>query len=486
MKRILGIHFTLEHCRIVQLSSTRASVVQVEKTACLSLNEYPWLGDEQTGEMGLALETLMDQAGFDPKALCATNVPSQQVYHTMLETDLAHVDDVRRMLLFELEDDVPVEFDNLAADLMAHFPVGDSYRSFIAATRQSHVQTVKGVLTAAGVTCSSLSTDISALSELSRFIPDLPADLPCVIIGIHHNRCTICVKEGGHLLGGRSLLLDKNPLDWARTLGRELDIMTRVMPQWTGHRQAMPMALLGSESVCAALKQNLEQQTGQTVVIPDLGESIPVLPGCQLDSDYTMALGLALSYVGQKDPRPNFIASQLNETRRTREIRRSGVLCGTLAALLLLLLCVRSVYQIKELDYRHRELKQEIRDLFSENVPEIKKIVRPLPQMTEQLDRLRKTYQDLAQIVRQRALPMDVLRTVSDKVQTDHDVILSYMALDHESVKVAGSGTSFESVEALAAELRQAPGFTTVKLEDVGVSKVDNRIQFRLYITRIL
>jgi len=437
---------------------------------------------EQRSALGLEIKQTIEQAGFDPKAAAIADMPNANVFYSMVETDLTREEDIRRLLKFELEDDVPVPFEDLVVDLSGCCRMQDKTHCFVAAAHRSEVQSLRDVLSEAGMMCTAVCTDVNAMAQHAQAVVTGHA---AVIVHVEDGRLIIGVANKDCLLGGRSLAHEGNLEDLAERLIAELELTFRVYSTFPEVAESQVL-LSASEETAHVLTEAIQNRFNLQIGKLDIQAAFQRSGDVILNPDYSVALGMALIHLSSGGMGPNFIATDLSEASLKKDVWRAGHVCACLVVLLIVLLGVRTLFRIHTLEEKHTSLKKEIETVFSESLPEVTRIVQPLPQMVEQLDRVRKEHKLLAEAVNKNALPLGVMQIISEKFTAERDLMVSSMTLNYETVKIVGTGGSFESVEALATDLRNTSKFKDVKLEDVTTNKANSRVQFRLLISRAL
>jgi len=481
VKTTIGIHFAKDCFRIVQVSQRSGKIV-VDKAVTGPFDGQAFQEPEQRSALGLEIKQTIEQAGFDQKAAVIADMPNANVFYSTVETDLTREEDIRRLLKFELEDDVPVPFDDLVVDLSGYCRIQDKTHCFVAAAHRSEVQSLREVLSEAGMMCTAVCTDVNAMAQHAQAVV---TDHAAIIVHVEDGRLIIGVVNQDGLLGGRSLAYEGNLEDLTERLITELELTVRVYSTFL--KAAESQVLLSvSEEMAHVLTEAIQERFDLRVQKLDIQAAFQRSGDVELNPNYSVALGMAVMHLSSGGTGPNFIATDLSEASLKKDVWRAGRVCACLVVLLIVLLGVRTFFRIHTLEEKHTNLKQEIETVFSESLPEVTRIVQPLPQMVEQLDRVRKEHELLAKAVNKRALPLGVMQIISEKFTAERDLLVSSMTLNHETVKVVGTGGSFESVEALAADLRNTSEFKDVKLEDVTTNKANSLVQFRLLISRAL
>lgn len=483
-KKIIGLDFAGDCLRMVQLSR-RSGRFCVENATSVSFDIQGYQEPESRLALGVEIRKAIEQAGFDRKAAVVTDMPNANVYYSTVTTDLTREEDLRRLIRFETEDDVPVPFEDLTVDMAGYRSTQDITHCLVAAAHRSEVQSLREMFSEAGMTCAAVSTDVNAIDAIARHTKAVGKDETAVLVHIENSRLIIGLENEGYLVGARSLAYDGDLENCTGPLITELERTFRAHPLFLDVATSK-VVLSASEEVIHALANAIHERFDLPVKQLDLEAAFQQSSDIALNPAYRVALGMALMHLSSSGAGPNFIATDLSEASLKKDVWRASRVCACLVVLLVVLLGVRAFSRIHTLEEQHTRLNQEIQTVFSESLPEITRIVQPLPQMVEQVDRVRREYEILTEAVNKHASPLNVMQTISERFTTERDVMVSYMTLDRETVRITGAGGSYESVEALAADLRNASEFKDVKLDDITADGSSGRVQFRLSISRAL
>jgi type II secretory pathway component PulL len=445
--------------------------------------------EAETQNLVSLLVEMIREVKLKANAAVVVGLPCEKVYFCSLRTELTKLEDVRRLLKFELEDDFPLPFDELVADICSGRRVGDDkYEYLIAAASRRQINTWVQALIETGRQCSVLSTGTSALHALARLVQQHDDGRPSVLLYADGRRAILDLVQDGLITCARHLPCMGNAEAVAATLAREVELTFRGT---LGRQYQLPLRILlsGPDELVHELSPKLSQATGHEVVscqLPVSGNPTTANgePTIAPDGRHAIALGLALIGLGSRDNELDFLKADLSQTDRVAKSRmkHSVLVSAVLAATVLGLLGLRTFGQLRALGYERIQLTQQIRAVFTRTLPDEKKVVNELAQMTEHLNSLRKEHDTLAAIVGKRIQPLRVLHILSEKLTLEKGIGVSSLSMKDKTVRVTGTGNSFESVEQFLNELRQVPEFGSVEMEDVALSRGRDRPEFRVVI----
>jgi type II secretory pathway component PulL len=152
-------------------------------------------------------------------------------------------------------------------------------------------------------------------------------------------------------------------------------------------------------------------------------------------------------------------------------------------AVILGLLGFRTLRELSSLQAQETRLSRTIRTTFVESFPEEKKIVNELAQMTTHLDSLRRQRDALVAATGVTVRPLWALQVLSQTLASDAGIRISSFVVAGDTIRVAGTGDSFESIEQFQGKLRKVSQFDSVELEDMASSRGNERPGFRLLIS---
>ncbi len=440
-------------------------------------------GSEDEAGAGVSVAEAIRRANFKTNAPVVLGLPQDRVFFGSLRTDVATLEDVRRLVKFELEDDIPVPFDDLVADVCSHRSVGEGRHEYlIAAVSREEIGRWLQALEGAGHRCSLCSTDVCALAAVARLA--LPAESrPIAVVHVDGDRMILTLLHGGAIAGARHVACPGSAESLAANLAREIELTVR---RTLGRQQEPPDILLsGPDALVRELAGKLSQITGSVVQSWD---ALPILPApgaAGLDGQFAIALGLALIGLNSGGAELNFLTADLSQVDRVDKsrVKKAAVVFAVLLATILGLIGFRMFRELTLLEAERVSIARDIRAAFLEILPDEKKIVNEAAQMKEHLNTLQKERDALAAVVGKQIQPLRILHLLSERMTAEKGIGVSSFSVRDKAIHIAGTGSSFESIEKFVEELRQVPEFVSIELEDMAQSRGSNRPEFRLLIS---
>lgn len=490
MKRWIGIDITEDRISAVQLCRS-AGRLSLEHTGVQKIS-----GDtsqEQDAELDLqaAIKTLVTQEGFDPRATVVAAMPSGRVYFHNFRSHFSNKEDFQRLLKFELEDDFPIRFDDLVVGICSRQKRNEQEHEFlVAAVSRAELRDRTTTLVEAGLECSVVTADACALHMAAALNHDLTGKVPFLIIYMDGCRTILAISENNKLACVRYL----NHQDFgaasgtsaviASALMREIELTVSAMLQ-RGSVRPSKILIADNNQVVNDLSEELAKESDCEVAILNPYSQIGRPPEQRAEDGLTIAIGLALMGAHKNSDTLDFLAADALKVDQRAKTKRSALVSGVLLAAIVAVLLANLFIQLATLKNERQRIKQQIRQVFVQTLPEERRIVKELAQLTERLNELKAEYTTLTTALGQTASPLRILQRVSEKITPDHNISVSMISITGESVVLGGTGIGFESVDKLISTLNQIPEFEKVELEQKSIDfdPGSGKVPFSLSIT---
>jgi len=474
MKTAIGMYILDTHIYMAQVAC-RMGRSTVERTA-----DCPWgraLLHAQSASIAQDIAATIKREGFNSNVPVIVGLPGDWISYVPLETEAIGNQDLARLLQFELEDDVPISFENFEIDMMGARTTDNKLQGLVAVCDRSEKDAMCHVLEQAGLNVKSVCPDLAGLDELAA-ASSQQKHVPWTLhLHLENARCLLTLSQEGVISIGRSLRCHTESHE---SLTKEL---TPILREVFGVRlhgvkpEALNVQVSLPKTFESAVRKAFNRVWNGAVEIHDTDQ----LKHANKPSD--VAEGLASTYL-RGHPMPNFMASQLTHKKLKKEMSLAGGLLAFLLLLLFVMWGAGTYSKIKDLRQEQSQLTGEIEAVFTEYLPEVKKIVQPVAQMVNHVDLYRKESEFLIQAVKNRALPLQVLQCVSHQVSEKSNISITFMDIDSAKVSLEGTAPSYESVESLAEDLRSVPEFKNVQLGDVSGTQTGTHVSFKLSIAR--
>jgi type IV pilus assembly protein PilM len=250
------------------------------------------------------------------------------------------------------------------------------------------------------------------------------------------------------------------------------------------HKKVAQVFLCGG----TAQLTNLSDYLSQRMEIPVAPLSLDPSGGGPLSHEdrnlMPQAYGLGMRAVADgKYSQVNFLRDEFAYRTEIRGFRRKMVYIGVFLGIILALFMFDGInrYVVKKQQYL--ELKQEIRQVFTETFPEVKQIVGERQQMESKILELQRTSQALMSLGGSPVTAIDLIREVTERTPAGVDVDINTFSFDAERLRLSGRTDSFESVDRVLKALQGHDLFEYVALSNAKVNVEDNKVDFRLSIS---
>lgn len=239
------------------------------------------------------------------------------------------------------------------------------------------------------------------------------------------------------------------------------------------------LVLAGGASAAPGLDRFLSHRLELDVQgFHDQFEAAP--PGAPMTPARMSAFGLALLGL-QPGYLPNLRRGDLAPLRILARFR---VPLALMAAGLILTLAINLgglFYSYRVENKKHQETKADIERVFRETLPDLTKVVAPLAQMRQAIDQSRLTDAEFSPAA---GRVLDVLYEVSRLAGAHEGIRITDLALNPQSLELAGEGGSFEVIDLLKTELAGLPFFTEANLGGARMDPTNRVLTFKISLKR--
>jgi Tfp pilus assembly PilM family ATPase len=481
VRRAIGIDIGPSHLCAVQVS-------RIGKALCIE-RIFGTQIRRSTDSLSEIVRALVRKHGFSRRAPVAVSMPEEAVFFRTLDTDNAELEQMRASGLLGLDYDFPIEPDQTVAGIGSY--------------RRSTAEKVS-VLTAA-VSKESL-TDLLNVVRNARMRPHLidVADFAiyaaaeqnhpgiktgrAILVYIATSYVVLMVTEGRDILMVRHLpivagsgesveadaqrmadvLSSEAEIVWERLFDEGLEYNTRVY-------------LGGNGSASAALKTAIEENLQcQTTVVNPLAKML-LKDIHRVSSDILVAEGLAIrALMPDETAGVNFLEAEPAGVKPVLNVKKQVAVCTVLGAAIIVVSLIGLFLRFHRLENQYTAVKSEMKDVFQRTLPDEKNIVNPLAQLEQRLQALRKDYAAFGPIAGTSAGPLDVLQIIAVNTPMELKISLDDVQVTAQSVRLAGTSDSFESVYDWQDLLADALHSSTVDVRDVRREPDSKTVRFVL------
>ncbi|MFH1241683.1 MAG: pilus assembly protein PilM [Pseudomonadota bacterium] len=134
---------------------------------------------------------------------------------------------------------------------------------------------------------------------------------------------------------------------------------------------------------------------------------------------------------------------------------------------------------------RYRDLDLEIKNVFVQTFPDVKKIVDPLAQMKVKIIQMKGSAASYPVIDGDRSA-LGLLKDISGRIPRSEDVRITHMTIDPDTVMMSGRTTTFNAVENIKNGLESSPLFDQVTISSANLDRKGEKVQFEIKLKRDL
>ena len=491
MKRSIGIDINRDKISMVQLRFMGGKF-SLERASVREIPESSSTEEKHKADIKALISSMLTEENFDMSAKVTVTVPSDRVFFQSFRTDFSVNGDVQHLIKYELEDDFPIPFDELIAGICGSCELKGDYREYlIGALNRSELRDWIETIKEAHLKCLAVTADVCALYAVASVNNNLIVNSPSVIIHAYNSRIILAISVKGKLVSARHFNIQdlteaegSTPLTLVQVLTREIEMTLRaIFGSYADTR--LKIFISSNNEFFDDLSLRLSEVMNCEVVAlnpftkMDCSEQQPNL-------NIVIATGLALIGTNEHLKVLNFLTIDKFRSDQTTETKRGLFIAGALLLVIGVLLVVRLFYELNNLKNQHELIKNQIRNVFVQTLPEEKKIVNELAQMNEKLEAVQAEYTTIAAGMSDRVLPLKILQVISEKITPDQNIRLNDISMSPESVRLVGVAPSFESVDNLMSVLRQVSEFNKVEVPSIDVDPQSSGIRFTLSITTVL
>ncbi len=485
VKRCIGIDIGFSYLRAVQIART-------EDELCIEKVYTAQTRRSKDSPLEI-LRQLSSKHGFDHRADTAISMPHDAVFFRNLETDVAGLEQTRQLTKSALENNFPIEPDQIVAQVCSHRRLADEkYSVLTAAVTKESLHDRLNILAGAKMHPNLVEAAIFAIhSTIAVNHPEIVTGR-AIIAYIDESYLTLAVTEDNNIVIVRNIPVvsdsdnnnDSVREQIAEVLTREAEVTWRkVFDADIEQETKIYLATGGDVSddlKAAVINNNLRCQT----VIVEPYARVKCLSEHNGDVSICVAEGLALRALApEKTAGINFLQADNTDTKPALDMKKELTICAALAATIVVVSFVGLFVRLLHLENKYTNIKNEIRETFQRTLPEEKNIVNPLVQLEQRLVSFRKDYQLFASFYPTNLTPLKVFHSITASTPSEGNIRIDDLLITTESVRLKGTCDSFESVYHWQRLLGQIPGFTLVDVKDPQKNTKGNAIHFTILIS---
>jgi general secretion pathway protein L len=244
----------------------------------------------------------------------------------------------------------------------------------------------------------------------------------------------------------------------------------------------LPCLLAGEGPQFELLAGELTRQMGLTVrrLTESPLRNVPSALRAEVGS-FAAPLGLALREISPNDAMGvNFRRGEFAYHRGQDELRHAFWRTGVLAAIALALVVTNQYMSYQQLAGRLGVVLAQIRNVFTQTLPDVHRIVDERSQLKTELEAAQKRLQILGGLAPVSGVTaIDVMRTITAAIPETTKIDTDEYIMDPEAVRIKAKADSFEAVDAIKQQLLNTHFFGDVQVKEMK-SAPDGKVDFRL------
>lgn len=505
MARIItGLDIGTHSIKVAQIKAGLAGVEplgyfqrEVLKTPETSHNEI----------LSRAIKDLFSQEGIKGSTVIIS-VPGHTVSTRVLTLPFVDQKKITQVIPFEAEDLIPFALEDVVVDHQILERVNNRSTVMAAALQKHFLRGLLQMLSQAGIDPKAVEMDSLALYNFGRYFL---GEWEGVIMDIGASKTSLCILGEGRLQMVRTILHGGDTV--TKALQRKFSFSFEEAEELkkeaglTGDQKVSQVIESAIMPLIKEIKRTIHMyEAEKKMEIPHLSlcggtaqlkglypyfiqelerEVLPVSPKLKgwdnLDGRFVHGFGLALKEVLKaRGSRINFRKGELAYKGETEVAKGKMVYAGILASLLLFMVISDGYLRYSFKERKYRELKSQIRGIFTETFPEVKNVVDEVQQMKVSLGELEKK----TNLFGNRDITvLNVLAELSDSIPKDIKIEVQELTISDDTIKFEAETNTFDSVDRIRSELEKSEKFKEVNVGDAKAGAKEGKVRFRVNIT---
>jgi Tfp pilus assembly PilM family ATPase/Tfp pilus assembly protein PilN len=483
VKRCIGIDIGSSYLRAVQILH-RGKEFYIEKVFSAQTRRT-------TDSPADIIRSLVRQYAFDRRANVALSMPHNAVFFRNLETDSVSDGRIHSLDSSALEHDFPIQPDEIVAQVCSYRRLpGEKYSVLTAAVPRKLLHERLNILAGARMHPALVDAAIFAIhSTVAINHPEIMTG-QAIIAYVNESYLTLAVTQNNNILIVRNIpiispsgsntvsvqerimevLLNEVQITWRKVFNEEIGQNSKIY-------------LVSETSTFDGLETLLEENLQCQAIVVDPYAKIKNPQNFNGDAGICVAEGLALRALAPEATTGiNFLNADNTDIKLALNLRREFAIFAALAAAIAVVSLIGLFIRLSHLETKYSHVKNEIRDIFQQTLPEEKNIVNPLVQLEQKLQSLRKDYTLLGSVSGAGVGPVEILHTISKSIPSGANINIDNMLISTGSVRLTGNSKSFESIYNWQRLLEKNPLFSTVDVQDIRREPESGLVHFTILV----
>lgn len=406
-------------------------------------------------------------------------LPGDAVTHRFLTLPFARSRQLEQTVPFELESQIPFGLEEVVVDF--HLTERTVDRGTVLAVAVPRTTLTDHLATLAAAGFDPATVGLAPLAPLSLLqLAERERQGIEALLDIGETRSSVVLLRDGIPSGLRTVSIGLSKTGGFETFLREL--------RWTLLALAEPelsfptrFFLCGGGAALPQLSEALAHAFAGKVV-PFQHLTLPSVPPELREEQgiFAACLGLGLSEaLGLTVPAINLRRGEFAHQGQHAILRRELTRLGWLAAGVTVAAGLAFALEVHRLNARYAEVRQEIRQVFTEVLPEIQTVVSEKAQLQEAVTTLQSRRRVVAGTT---TAPLELLRQLSSVLPEQVKLDLDEWTLDEEAVRLRGTTTSFDAAETIKTAVTGLEMFREAQLKDVKTTAGGRKVSFTLQV----
>lgn len=447
------------------------------------------------GNIAASIDEVVNHLEYKDEA-CRVAFGAENFFFRNLTFPFSDKKKIEKILEVELEESVPGDIEELVVDSLITGRKGEESTVVAALASRQFIEEQLDLLSTIG-----LDPEVVAISGVQTVLQAarLQGLTDCVLVDGNCGRVTLFVMQQGRMrlirpiayddLSSTNFALDQNSQMISAKRPEKIDETLRMICRDIKRTlysietlvTGTPFMITGSLSGLPEIADRLNPILGCKVTVCELvSSSTKVGLGCGLWRTDIMTSALALAIrSGKKQAGFNFrkgeYVRKVSYTRYKKLVPKLGVPAA---------LCLLVVFGYFWNDYSLRQkeldgLQKQSADIFSDTLPDIKRIVDPVQQLKVEVRGLKRG--TVGEATSQPDVNLlDLLAEISVRIPPSINVHIVRMVADKKSILLRGLTDNFNSVDSIKKVLEKSAYFNTVTINSANLATRSSGIRFEL------
>lgn len=480
VKRAIGIDIGASHLCAVQ-------ILRIGKAFCIE-KVFKTQLRRSTDSPSAMLKAKMSEYGFSRRAAVAVSIPNESVFFRRLQADYTKLEQIRAAGPFALEYDFPIDPNETVGQIYSYRRMtAEKYSVLAAAIAKKSLRESFDIPLGAKMRPHLIDTTICAIhSTVAQNHPDIRTGA-ALLVHIAESFLTLAVVQDNSIVMVRHLPvvnvseddLASDPQRLVEVLSLEAEIIWRKLFDSELDRDTR-LYLVTGDGNPTALKAAIEENLQCPTIIVNPYAKVLLKHLYRVPRDVFVAEGLALRILAPDKTRGvNFLEADNANMRPALNVKKEFAICAVLVAAIAIVSLVGLFMRLAQLEKEYAGVKNEMKNIFQRALPAEKNLVNPLAQLEQKLQALQKDYVLFGSLSGSGAEPLEVLNAIVTNTPSELKISLDDVQVTAESVRLAGTSESFESVYNWQHLLGHTDHFSTVDvLGDVHREPDSGRVRF--------